>query len=470
MLMAVLMSFLLWNVASADASVSIGPSNGVLKITGDAENNVVVLRRASDPSFLEFELDGDFVFDGTVPMGSFGSISASMGSGRDAFRIDDDGGSFTDTKPTTIVGGDGNDVLSGGKGAEVILAGDGNDLVIADRGNDVIDGGPGDDTIVWQAADGADSVAGGLGFDLVAAIGTNEPEDFAVVEEGTEPSLLRNSVEVLDMLGVERIDLQANGGSDRITADPGVGKLINLTLGAGTGLGLDNDVVIGSDSADVITGGGGSDRLEGRAGDDKIFGDEGDDLLIGGAGTDSLTGGAGKDTFECDLAGEARDLELVDQTVGPCIAPPEPQEPELPPAPPADQPQGTAEPQGSVEPAPSASLPAAFLGFAKPAVSATREGLRVRLRNTSGAAITVSFRAAERFGTRRAVRYRILTKTIAAGGRVAMRLRAPRRLRQRIARRLDRLGRVVRRPSVAVTNVATAGKTSVRPRLTMTAR
>jgi hypothetical protein len=470
MVVAAVVSFLLWSVASADAAVSVGPSGGVLKITGDAQDDRVTLRRASDPSLLEFDVDGDFKPDGTVPMGNFSSISASMGGGRDAFRIDDDGGSFTDTKQTTIRGGDGADSLSGGKGSEVIIGEAGIDLVIGDGGNDVIGGGADDDVIVWKAADGVDDVAGGFGVDLVAAIGTNDPEDFAIVPSLSAVSLRRDSSEVLHMNSIERLALQANGGSDRITADPQVGKLIKLTLSAGSGsvIGFDNDVVIGSDSADVINGAGGSDRLEGRAGDDKLFGDVGDDLLVGGAGTDELTGGTGKDVFECDGAGEALDLELLDQTQGPCVAP---EEPQVPPVPPAEQPPGTEQPQGTEQPAQTiASFPAGFLGFGKPVVRATRAGLRVTLRNTSAATVRISVRVTERFGTRRAVRYRTVRKTIPTGGRAALRLRAPRPLRQRIARRLDRLGRAVRRPSVTVTNVATAGKASVRPRLTMRAR
>lgn len=68
-----------------------------------------------------------------------------------------------------------------------------------------------------------------------------------------------------------------------------------------------------------------------------------------------------------------------------------------------------------------------------------------------------------------AARYRIVRKTIAAGGKVTLNLRAPRALRQRIARPLAARGRVVR-PAIAVTNTATAGHTAVHPRLTLRIR
>ena len=40
-------------------------------------------------------------------------------------RIDDSNGAFTDTIPTTIAGGNGNDRIAGGKGVERLLGGAG---------------------------------------------------------------------------------------------------------------------------------------------------------------------------------------------------------------------------------------------------------------------------------------------------------------------------------------------------------
>src|SRR5215210_6879324 len=84
LLVAALTVFAMWNVAPAGASLSIGPSNGVLKVTGNAENDSIRMRVSkSDPSMLEFDVDGDGNFDGTVPLGSFSSIFFDMGAGID---------------------------------------------------------------------------------------------------------------------------------------------------------------------------------------------------------------------------------------------------------------------------------------------------------------------------------------------------------------------------------------------------
>ena len=457
------MGLALANAAAAGATVSIGPSNDVLKVIGDADNDTVLLRRASDPSMLEFDVDGDAKIDGTVPLGSFKTIFVSMGRGADSFRVDDSGGTFTDTEPTTITGGEGPDSLTGGGGKEVIVGDAGNDHLIGGPGNDVTHGSEGSDVFVWNPPDGQDTVDGGPDADRMVAFGTDEHDDFEIVPDGLRVGLVRrDGPRVLVMNGVEGLELLTRNGSDRIAADPEVGKLIRLTLHAGSPFpGQDNDLVIGSNSADEILGGVGADRLEGRGGDDKIFGQEGVDSLSGGPGKDALTGGFGVDVFECDTVGEVLDLEPLDELLGPCLAPPEP---------PAPQEQPPAEPTQSTPPAVPASLPAGFLGFAKPSVRATREGLRVTLRNTGTSAVSVSVAVAERFKSRRTLRYRLVRKTIPTAGRVTMGLRAPRSLRRRIALGLDRLGRIVRRPSVAVTNVATTAKSTVRPRLTMRAR
>jgi hypothetical protein len=106
-------------------------------------------------------------------------------------------------------------------------------------------------------------------------------------------------------------------------------------------------------------------QAERGTGDDDLFGNEGDDTLSGGPGKDRLIGSLGRDSFECDITGEALDIESVDVFQPACI---------------------------------------------------------------------------------------------------------PRALRARIGRQLTLRGRVVRRPKVTVTNVATTGKRSVSPRLTLRAR
>jgi hypothetical protein len=190
--------------------------------------------------------------------------------------------------------------------------------------------------------------------------------------------------------------------------------------------------------------------------------------FIGGSGSDALTGGEGADAFQCEGPGEVLDPQPHVLLPAICIASAPPVEPAPAPAPPVEAPSPAPAPAPGV-----AGLPVGFLGFGKPVVRATREGLRVTLTNVHSAPVELKLATSERFRTARGTRtarYRLVQKTIPAGARATLRLRASRALRRQVAAQLSRVGRVVRRPSLTVTNVATGGKRSVRPRLTLTRR
>jgi RTX calcium-binding nonapeptide repeat (4 copies) len=216
-----------------------------------------------------------------------------------------------------------------------------------------------------------------------------------------------------------------------------------------------NDTVVGSDAADVISGGSGIDNLDGRGGNDSLSGGPDADVLTGGVGSDALTGGPAADQFGCDDPSEVLDAQPDDLIPAICI----------PPAPPAPSSGGTT----ASAPA-AAALPSGIPGFGKPRVRATRDGLRVTVTNLLSQPIVIKGAARERLSRdAKTFRYRSVKKSTPAGGRVTLKLRAPLALRKQITAKLDRLDRIVRRPQVTVTNLATSGKRVVRPRLTLKA-
>lgn len=132
--------------------------------------------------------------------------------------------------PATIVGTDGDDVLTGTAGRDVIAArgGDdvingagGNDIICGNGGNDRINGGGGNDRIVGNGGD--DRISGGSGNDNINGSG-----------------------------GADRI--KGGGGSDRLKGGGGA------------------DVLKGGGGADTLAGGGGVDRLSGGKGNDSCSG------------------------------------------------------------------------------------------------------------------------------------------------------------------------------------------------------
>ena len=284
-------------------------------------------------------------------------IAVDAGRGDDFVRIDEVNGIFTDTIPTTLDGGPGNDSLAGGSGAETLLGGSGDDRIDGNKGNDRAAMGSGDDTFVWDPGDGSDSIEGENGYDTMLFNGAAAAEHVDLSANGNRLRFFRDVANItMDTAGVEEVDFNALGGADVVTvhdlsgtdvksvkvdesspAGSGIGDnaadqvIVEGTAGndriavAGsngaarvTGLpetvsvsgaepaqdsltidaldGNDGVVAVGLAASAVqlaVDGGNGNDLLIGGRGDDRLSGSAGNDLLIGGPGQDVLDGGAG---------------------------------------------------------------------------------------------------------------------------------------------------------------------------------
>ena len=167
---------------------------------------------------------------------------------------------------------------------ENIVAGIGNDTVTGDTLANVLRGGAGNDTLDGGA--GNDTLDGGAGFDELRG-GTGD--DTYVL--GNDANLVVDTGGTADL---------ATTASTRSMLGEGLATIERLTLLSGNidaiGNNL-NNVIIGSAGANTINGGLGNDTLSGGAGADKLYGDAGNDALDGGAGFDELRGGLGNDTY-----------------------------------------------------------------------------------------------------------------------------------------------------------------------------
>jgi Ca2+-binding RTX toxin-like protein len=252
----------------------------------------------------------------------------------------------------TLDGGSGNDTIIGSQGADLLLGGDGNDIVNGGRGNDTALLGAGDDTFVWNPGDGSDVVEGQAGTDTLVFNGANISENMDISANGQRARLSRDvGTVVMDLNGVEHIQVNALGGADTITVNDLTGTDVTrvaLDLSAPTGSGQgdgqpdtvivngtagDDHINVASSGASVVVNGlaaqvtiagaeGGKDSLvidglagndtinasalnagqinltiNGGAGNDTITGSRGNDVVIGGTGNDVALLGAGDDTF-----------------------------------------------------------------------------------------------------------------------------------------------------------------------------
>jgi Ca2+-binding RTX toxin-like protein len=150
----------------------------------------------------------------------------------------------------TLTGGGGQDILTGGNGNDSLEGGDGDDSLDGGAGNDRLDGGAGNDKLQGQG--GNDQLLGGEGDDvLVAAL---DKTASALLEggagndqllggrgndtlrggEGNDTIDVKFVQEVTDVLG-RTVDVQGNGGDDRVLITTGAGILNSLRVSGGTG-------------------------------------------------------------------------------------------------------------------------------------------------------------------------------------------------------------------------------------------
>ena len=336
-----------------------------LIVKGTRANETIALRlKAGEPGILQVDVGDDGRPDFRVKRNKLASIAVDARGGDDLVRIDESNGAFTDTIPTTLNGGDGNDNLAGGSGAERQLGGAGNDSIDGNGGNDVAFLGSGDDTFVWDPGDGSDTVEGQDGTDTMLFNGAGAAENVDLSANGGRLRFLRNPGAItMDTNDVETVDFNALGGSDTVTVNDLTGtdvKTVNTRLaGALAGNTADgqadhvivnatnaNDAVEVADRADAasiaglaatvnitnidpavdtlatngldgndildaaqlgansilltLDGGAGDDLLVGGDGNDTLFGRDGDDVLVGGPGVDVVDGGAGLNVVEQD--------------------------------------------------------------------------------------------------------------------------------------------------------------------------
>ena len=281
--------------------------------------------------------------------GANDQLIVNGGAGNDVINA---AGLAAGTVQLTIDGGAGNDTITGSQGDDMLLGGDGNDTVIGGRGNDVAFLGNGNDTFIWNPGDGSDVVEGQAGTDTLVFNGANVNENIDISANGQRVRLSRDVGNVvMDLDGVEQIQLNALGGADTITVNDLTGtdaKQVAIDLsavpGSGQGdgqadtvnvngtAGNDNITVAtsgssivvnglaaqvrisgaeGSNDSLVINGLAGDDTinasalhagqvnltLNGGDGNDTIVGSAGNDIVIGGRGNDVASLGAGNDTF-----------------------------------------------------------------------------------------------------------------------------------------------------------------------------
>jgi Ca2+-binding RTX toxin-like protein len=209
---------------------------GTLRVQGGDGGQQVALRlKAGDPTRIQVDAGDNGSADFTFVRADVGAIKVRMGDGNDSARIDDGNGPFTDSIPTRISGGDGNDTLAGGQTQiaaqnETFKGGEGNDLVDGGKGNDTAYLGAGDDTFRWDNGEGSDVIEGQDGTDTMVFNGAPVAEQVTMSANGGRLSFFRVQGNVtMDTDGVEVVDDNAIGGADSVRIGDLTGTDVNQT-------------------------------------------------------------------------------------------------------------------------------------------------------------------------------------------------------------------------------------------------
>jgi hypothetical protein len=228
------------------------------------------------------------------------AVRADLGDGDDTWGTLDnpagiaaevvDGGAGKDRLEGagTLIGGAGDDELTGSKGADTLDGGDGNDTVDGKSGADHVQGGTGDDTVRGDHYEepSADVIDGGPGVDTL-------DEDYSSRFTDNDP--------LID------ISIDGGGADGRPGENDDVRGVENVKVSVGgtiTGTDAAETLYFGQVSAPVtVRAAGGNDTIHAGDGNDTVDGGSGDDDIDAGFGDDAITGGPGKDSISADRRG-----------------------------------------------------------------------------------------------------------------------------------------------------------------------
>lgn len=176
-----------------------------------------------------------------------------------------------------VLGGDGDDFITGNAAANEIFGGGGNDQLTGGGGDDSLSGEAGDDLLLGLA--GNDALVGGTGDDIYAFADTSLAESDTIIE-------------------------LPDGGTDRIDFQNATTSIV-LNLSLTTAQPAQANRTLQLSAGDTI------ENLTGGQANDTLIGNDMDNVLNGKQGDDSLRAGLGNDVYTFDGATSAAELDTV---------------------------------------------------------------------------------------------------------------------------------------------------------------
>ncbi len=216
-----------------------------------------------------------------------------------------------DENPNWLLGGAGDDEVHGDAGSDTLIGGSG-------EGDDYYDGGIGIDTVIYSSAvrrvtvDLATRRAWGLdiGADMLVSVESaiggaasdrmfgDASDNFfrgAGGKDKIDGGAGRDTADYSDKSLAVEVTLDRDTKARVLVGGAKEDKIVNVegVIGGSAG-----DILTGDSKANIFVGGGARDKLFGMRGKDTLDGGKGKDWLEGASSKDVLTGGSGKDTLD----------------------------------------------------------------------------------------------------------------------------------------------------------------------------
>jgi Ca2+-binding RTX toxin-like protein len=167
-----------------------------------------------------------------------------------------------------------------GSDANTIVGNDGDNIISVSSGVDVVAGGNGSDRLIIDYSAATAAITGTM---------------VGVTDGGTH---------AVTFSAVENLTISTGSGNDTITVGDGSNVLAtgagDDTITAGNG----PNVIDGGGNNDTITAGSGANTILGRSGNDTIVAGDGGNTIDGGDGNDGITTGAGNDIVNAGLGND----------------------------------------------------------------------------------------------------------------------------------------------------------------------
>jgi hypothetical protein len=301
-------------MGAGDDTFVWNPGDDADLIEGGGDMDTITVNGTDDAETFTVTANGTRVrFDRVNPLPFFLDIGTSEKLVLNANGGDDTAscvGNLAALIQITLDGGPGDDTLLGSNGADLLIGGDDNDFVDGNQGNDLALLGDGDDVFQWDPGDGSDTIEGQAGTDTLSFNASNANENISISANGSRLRLFRDVGSITtDGNGIEKVNLQALGGTDNVTVSDLAGTdvtQVNVDLAASLGgnagdAQADNVIIAGTPGADVFNVSADSGFVVvGLAADVRVKGYEaGDQVVFNGVGGDlvDVNGSSGPDTM-----------------------------------------------------------------------------------------------------------------------------------------------------------------------------